>query len=766
MWRELDPRRISTRMTRGRHLLPPLPESFLFGVGNSAHQCEAFDPSFKKNIRDVWDETPGSTPRGQATDFWNRYRKDICLAQAIGCKAFRFSIDWARVEPSPGVYNDAAFDHYRDVIATIRDAGLEPVLTLHHFTWPIHVEERGGHTDRSFPDIFASYADEVAQRLGQDVRYWITFNEPNLLTLGYIKPWWESDYFFPPGMREEAAFDDQIGAVSRLIPNLFRAHKAARAAIRARHPEAQVSANPALLGLPVWLQRLMNRHTKRLQDLDKLVRNERRFVERALLEQGSVDMVIANVTVTSERAQHVDFSEVYYVAGQTLLVEAKRAIAAPADLRGRAVAVVRSSTAEGSIHTLFPEAKVRIVADHAAALKSLDTGQVVAILSDDTILLGIIQQHPGRYRLIGGRLTDELYAVAVTKGNPELLNAVNNAVRQFKESGEWAASYERHFPGKSLPTMPQVAQRTSISDLRQMGPGPHDTPVQQPSHTETSLASRNTLLQRIQGRGHLIVAVKEDVPGFGYRDRQTGKWSGLEIDLARAVARHIFGDPDRVVFQPVTTRQRFPRLHSFQRLIAPLLKLWGTLSSLFNVNWWHLGMAGELPKFLCPLECVGEHDFVGFDYYWGIRSFQLDRILRLTAALTTGDYENAPVWPGALYGNLKFLAKLFPDMGIMIVENGSVDVADGLRRQDYIRLHIREVQRAVRDGINVIGYLYWSITTNWEWGHKPSPGNDFGLYHIDLTSDPELKRTPTDAATVYKKIMEESKGFAAADEVA
>ena len=181
-------------MLRALGPTPDLPESFIFGVATADHQVEAYDPGYE-DIRDVWERRKGQTPRGRATDFWNRYPEDIKLAQALGCKAFRFSIAWSRVEPAPGQFDDAAFEHYRHLIESIRVAGMEPILTLHHFTWPIHIEARGGMTGEDFPALFARYAAEVVNRLGKYVRYWITINEPTQLIYGYVKPWWERDYF-------------------------------------------------------------------------------------------------------------------------------------------------------------------------------------------------------------------------------------------------------------------------------------------------------------------------------------------------------------------------------------------------------------------------------------------------------------------------------------------------------------------------------------------------------------------------------------------
>jgi beta-glucosidase/6-phospho-beta-glucosidase/beta-galactosidase len=164
-------------MLRGTRSLPALPGAFLFGAATADHQCEAYDPA-RQDIRDVWERERQLVTRGKATDFEHRFQEDIELARQLGCTAFRFSIAWSRVEPLPGQFDDAAFDYYRRLLAAIQSAGMEPVITLHHFTWPVHVQQRGGMIGLEFPALFARYVTEVVNRLGQDVRrgVWITFN--------------------------------------------------------------------------------------------------------------------------------------------------------------------------------------------------------------------------------------------------------------------------------------------------------------------------------------------------------------------------------------------------------------------------------------------------------------------------------------------------------------------------------------------------------------------------------------------------------------
>ena len=725
----------------------PLPEDFLFGVGNSDHQVEAYDSGFVDDIRDVWDRRAGFAPRRQATDFWNRYPEDIQLAQQLGCKMFRFSVSWTRVETAPGQFNEAALDHYRQVAQTIRDAGMEPMVTLHHFVWPLHLEAAGGMIGDDFPALFSRYAAKVAEHIGDIAHYWITVNEPNILMFGFLKPWWQADFAFPPGMPKDATIGDQLDATAKLIRSLFLAHTQARAAIKARIPQAKVGANPAILGLPMWLQNWINGNASRLHDPDDWKRKAKRLAEPSLLETGQVDMVIATLTKTEQREQQIDFSEVYYLAGQTLLVKQNSAVQSLADLRQKDVVVVKSSTAEARIRQLIPEAVVRVADDYPGALNLIDFEKATAILADNTILLGIIKQHPGIYRLVGGLLTNEPYAVAITKGNVETLNYVDLAIHDFAER-EWVDSFTRNFPGEDVPAVPVIGRRATMADL-----GP-------PSRTHTAtigpvpLAAEGTLLRRIQDRGSLIVAVKADVPGFGYRNPDTGEYSGIEIDLARSIAQFLLGDPSKVSFRSATTPQRIPLLRSLTRFFDPILRYYSILASGLLADWWHLGMAGKLPAFLCPPECIGQQDFVGFDYYWGINTLQLNRVQQLAQSLSFGAYDRAPVWPDGLRNIIKFHADLFPSQEIFIVENGSIDEADGIARTQYLEDHLRSVQRARHEGANVKGYVCWSLTTNREWGAKVFDKNtDFGLFHIALDEDPALKRVSTEATEVYARII-------------
>jgi beta-glucosidase/6-phospho-beta-glucosidase/beta-galactosidase/ABC-type amino acid transport substrate-binding protein len=739
----------------GEHPLPPFPPSFLFGVANSDHQCEAYDPECE-DIRDVWERLRGLMPRGRAIDFARRYPEDVGLAQRLGCTAFRFSVSWARVEPAPGCFDDAALEHYHRLVTAIRAAAMEPILTLHHFTWPLHVEQRGGMLAADFPDWFAAYADAVAARLGDDVRYWLTFNEPGQMVVGYIKPWWERNYFAPPGLPDGASLAEQTEAVGRLIPNLFRAHTAARRAIRGRNPAALVGVNPNVLGLPGWLQRWINWSVTRIRRPKDLARAARQLAVRPMSEgHGDVDVVIATLTRTPERAGQVLFSESYFNGGARLLVLADSPAGRPLDLAGRVVAVVRGTTAEPGVRTAVPEARALAFRDYGAALRALDQGQADALLADDSVLRGLMKPHPDRYRMIGPALTREPYAAAVAPGAGDWLDVVDEVIRRFKDQGEWAASYARNI-GRAIPRPPAEEVRAlAASQGAERVRAAYRSAVLGEPDGALALARPGRALRRIQDRGYVVAGVRDDAPGFGYVDPSSGELSGLEIDLARALARRIFGaseDDSRVRFRVAKPSQRLGLVRSFWGFLDPLLKQYSTLSTIIAGHWWHLGMAGKMAPFLCPPECVGQQDFVGLDYYWGTPTLSLEHVSRLLDS-AAGRFDKAPVWPDALYGFLRDCAALFPNWPVLVVENGCVDEADGVDRATYLRRHVREVQRAVADGVNVIGYLCWSLTSNREWGLPFGPGNDFGLYHIDLDGDPDLQRRPTLSAHVYSEII-------------
>lgn len=117
---------------------------------------------------------------GDAVDHYNRYAEDIRLMANAGFNAYRFSIEWARIEPEEGVFNESEIEHYRDVITCCKNHGLEPMIVLHHFSSPAWLITNGGWENEAVIGWFVRYCQYVIERLGREVRFVCTINEANI----------------------------------------------------------------------------------------------------------------------------------------------------------------------------------------------------------------------------------------------------------------------------------------------------------------------------------------------------------------------------------------------------------------------------------------------------------------------------------------------------------------------------------------------------------------------------------------------------------
>ncbi|HEY1882673.1 MAG TPA: family 1 glycosylhydrolase [Candidatus Cybelea sp.] len=696
-----------------------------FGVATADHQCEAYDGH--DDIRDVWERVRGLVGRGKATDFWNRYREDIELARGMGCTIFRLSLSWARLEPDPGAWDDAAFAHYRDVLQTIRESGMSAMVTLVHNTWPLHVQAAGdgaGPLDAGFPDRVAAFAGEVARRLGDGIEYYVTLNEPDQLVYGWIKGFWMRAYPMPPGQPPYQSGDAQMDDVLTVIPNLFRAHARARDAIKRAQPDARVGTNPLVLGLPRWLQRLIDRNATHLQSPQAAKRQVARFATAAMVEDGRVDCSIAQLTLTLERGEHAFFSEPYYRTYFAVLHPSGSAAPASVDWRGRVMVVAQTLPAI-KVGGPFPAATVTYATTISEAVEALRQGQVDAVFDDEAML----RQYSGS-TLTLARLEGppQYFAVAMALGSRTLLNIADHAIRELRR-------------GHS--EIPNAFNRKTVANIgrKDEARGDANRPV----------PDMDRAIARIRKRGVLRVGIQPGVTGLCTLDGD--RYEGLEPSVARKMALLIFGDGERVKFVPLRGEHRLNATRSsWLHALFSLRKGLAIFTTLLGTNWWNLGLAGKLPSFLCPRECVGSLDYVGLDYYWGVPSFWPSQLHRLSSA-SDFDYANAPAWPDALDLIIAEAERDFPGKPIVIVENGCVARVPGFSRADYLVAHVKQVRKAVARGAPVDAYLCWSITSNREWGLTFDDGSDFGLYHVDLDHDPGLKRLPTDSSRTYATLI-------------
>jgi beta-glucosidase/6-phospho-beta-glucosidase/beta-galactosidase/ABC-type amino acid transport substrate-binding protein len=743
-----------------------------FGVATADHQCEAYDG--RDEIRDVWERVRGLVARGKATDFWNRYAEDVSLARGLGCTVFRLSLSWARLEPQPGAWSDEAFAHYRNVLQAIRDAGMSAVVTLVHNTWPLHVQAAGGGAgplDKQFPDRVERFAAEVAQRIGDLIDDYVVLNEPNQLVYGWIKGFWMRAYAMPPGQPPYASGDAQMDDVLTLIPNLFRAHARARIAIRRIRPNARVGANPLVLGLPQWLQHWIDRNATHLQSPEAAKKQAWRIAQSAVVESGRVDCTIAQLTITQERMQHAFFSEPYY---GTHIVALHATAALPESLetwRGR-VAVVADTLPATTVGGWFPAATIRYVKTMDDAVEALRRGEVDAIFDDDVALRQYVRDGLSLTQLPG---PPQYFAVAMALGSRTLLNIVDRAIRELRrEHPEISTAFNRktvahigredEAEAEKQRDVPEMDR--SIARIRKRGrlvvgihPGVEGLCVAlrqvqgdtKPARDDTATATAMLGMRATRRIGRVGAIASEAALDSGHDDKV--RYEGLEPDIARQIAKLIFGDPNCVEFVTLHGVHRITATRSsFLHAFFAFRKSIGIFSTLLGTNWWNLGMAGKLPEFLCPRECVGALDFVGLDYYWGVPSFWPRDLHRLSAA-SDFQYSNAPVWPDALAMILVEAAREFPGKPIVVIENGCVVRASGVGRPDYLTEHVNQVRKAMERGAPVDAYICWSITSNREWGLQFDDGSDFGLYHIDLDTDPDLNRQPTDSSTTYAKLI-------------
>ena len=164
----------------------------------------------------VWEQVPlVPEPSGLAADHYHLFEKDLDLARSLNHNAYRFSIEWSRIEPSPGEFSEEELTHYSQVIQACRARKLEPIVTLHHFTSPFWFTKRGGWTSPESPQLFARYTRKVVERLGSRVLWWVTINEPTVLVYyGYLTGIW------PPAKR---SLQQALGA----LRNMIEAHQLA-----------------------------------------------------------------------------------------------------------------------------------------------------------------------------------------------------------------------------------------------------------------------------------------------------------------------------------------------------------------------------------------------------------------------------------------------------------------------------------------------------------------------------------------------------------
>jgi beta-glucosidase len=226
------------------------PDRFLWGTATAAHQIEG------GNVNNDWwvfEHDPGSgcaDVSGDACDSFNRYAEDIELVAGLGLSAYRFSLEWSRIEPEEGEFSRVALDHYRRMAAACHERGVMPVVTFHHFTHPRWLAAAGTWEAPHAADRFARFCERATAHLGDLIGMAATLNEPNVVaTMG-----WRFG-IFPPKVRDRARRGEVNDA-------LVTAHRQAVEAIRSGPGDFPVGLTLSMTdyqlqpGGEQWLERI------------------------------------------------------------------------------------------------------------------------------------------------------------------------------------------------------------------------------------------------------------------------------------------------------------------------------------------------------------------------------------------------------------------------------------------------------------------------------------------------------------------------------
>lgn len=166
------------------------------------------------------------------------------------------------------------------------------------------------------------------------------------------------------------------------------------------------------------------------------------------LQQDVVDLVISTMTINADREQQIDFSNVYYLAGQSLLVPKDSPIKSYKDLAGKNVCSAKGSTSEANVRKYAPQANVILFDSYSECVTAMQGKHADAVTTDDNILLGFASQDKN-LTLAGGQFTAEPYGIGIKKGNPETVELVNGVLKDLKTSGKWKDLFKTEIADKT-----------------------------------------------------------------------------------------------------------------------------------------------------------------------------------------------------------------------------------------------------------------------------------------------------------------------------
>ena len=234
------------------------PPGFLFGAATAGHQVEGDNSTSDTWFAELVTPTVFKEPSGRACNSYELWAEDLELAHGLGLSAYRFSVEWARIEPVEGEFSEEALAHYEAILDRCHELGLQPIVTFNHFTSPHWFAMRGSWLDPEAPALFARYCDRVMEAFGDKIGIAVTMNEPNLSRL---LTWIGLPDFVHDLERATLQAASEAAGVPRyrlanvMLPEdmdamaagMTAGHLAGKAAIKARRPELPVGLSIAIV---------------------------------------------------------------------------------------------------------------------------------------------------------------------------------------------------------------------------------------------------------------------------------------------------------------------------------------------------------------------------------------------------------------------------------------------------------------------------------------------------------------------------------------
>jgi len=316
------------------------PRDFRWGTATSAHQVEGNNTN---NDWWAWEQQPGRIKTGDrsglACDWWARAERDFDTARDLHQNAHRLSVEWSRIQPEPGRWDGDAVDRYREMLRGLRERGIEPMVTLHHFTNPLWFAERGGWERDDAAGVFARFVERVVPSLAEFTDLWCTVNEPvGWAFSAYVSGIW------PPGRRS-------VRRAMKALTHMLRGHAAAYRIIHQVQAGAQV-------GFANYFRLFDPAHAN--SPLDRLVATrQHRFVNTSFIDGAATGRVRALPWVVNvpEAARTLDFVGVNYYTRDMVSFDLRR----PKQFFGRNFPAPGAPVSDGGYGEIYPEGLSRVL---------------------------------------------------------------------------------------------------------------------------------------------------------------------------------------------------------------------------------------------------------------------------------------------------------------------------------------------------------------------------------------------------------------------